>query len=76
MLAYKRGIKEEKGRSECTSPPHRGEERKINKSDYGEVVSCPDPIQLMLREGSVVTNPNPWASSRSMEQSMKSQSYV
>ena len=82
MLAYKRGRREEiklrKRKEGANAQVHHieGEERKINKSDYREVVSCPDPIHLMLREGSVVTNPNPWASSRSMKQSMKSQSYV
>ena len=66
-------------RDECASSPHRRrgkEDKPVKQHDYGEVVSCLDPIQLMLGEWSVATSSNPWASSRSMEQPLKSQSCV
>ena len=43
---------------------------------YSHLVSCPHPTQLMWAEGSGVISPNPWASSRSMEQRMKLQSSI
>ena len=39
-------------------------------------VSCPDPTQLTWGEGVSITSPNCWASSRSMERPIKSQSSV
>ena len=81
-MAYKRGRREEiklgKRKEGVNAQVHHieGEEKMINKSDYGEAVLCPDLIQLMLGERSVVTSPNPWASSRSVDQSLKSQSYI
>ena len=54
MLGYERGKREEiklgKRKEGVNAQVHHieGEERMINKSDYGKVVLCPDPIQLML----------------------------
>ena len=40
------------------------------------VVSCPDPTQLTQGEVSGVTGSTPWASTKGMEQPVKSQSNV